>query len=464
MERVVPKQLIPADVLDVHGKLRAAGHEAYLVGGAVRDLLLGRETKDWDVATRARPEQVMKVFGRKFTVPTGLQHGTVTVVTDTGRNVEVTTYRGEGAYSDGRRPDEVFFLEDIDEDLARRDFTINALAYDPAEDALRDPWGGIEDLANRLIRAVGDPLARFGEDGLRTMRAVRFAAQLGFAVHPDTLAAIPARLEVFKKVSAERVRDELFKLLAADHALAGLRLMLETGLLGEALPELLEAKGCAQNRWHAFDVLEHTFRTVDETPSRDPVVRFAALLHDVAKPRTAAPRDDAPGEFTFYRHELVGADLADAICRRLKLATKERERVCLLVGQHMFWYVPDWSDGTVLRFLRRVGPENVDDLFALRAGDVRARGKNEDPDKEIGELRRRIKVALERQAALKITDLAIGGQDVMATLNVPPGPIIGEVLRALLERVTDDPALNTREGLLTLLPQVADEIRSSRPT
>jgi tRNA nucleotidyltransferase (CCA-adding enzyme) len=464
VDRTVPKAKIPADVLDVHGKLRAAGHEAYLVGGAVRDLLLGRETKDWDIATRARPEQVMKVFGRKFTVPTGLQHGTVTVVTDTSRNVEVTTYRGEGAYSDGRRPDEVFFLEDIDEDLARRDFTINALAYDPMEDALRDPWGGIEDLANGLIRAVGDPLARFGEDGLRTMRAVRFAAQLGFEVDPQTLAAIPPRLEVFRKVSAERVRDELFKLLAAEHAFAGLRLMLETGLLKEVLPELLEAKGCAQNRWHSYDVLTHTFHTVAETPSRDPVVRFAALLHDVAKPRTAAPREDSPAEFTFFRHEMVGADLADAICRRLKLATKERERVCLLVAQHMFWYVPEWTDGTVLRFLRRVGPENVDDLFALRAGDVRARGKGEDPEKEIGELRRRVKQALDRQAAIKITDLAIGGQDVMSALQVTPGPIIGEVLRALLERVTDDPALNQREALLALLPAVAEEIKAGRPT
>jgi tRNA nucleotidyltransferase (CCA-adding enzyme) len=464
VDREVSKQKIPADVLDVHGKLRAAGHEAYLVGGAVRDLLLGRETKDWDIATRARPEQVMKVFGRKFTVPTGLQHGTVTVVTDTGRNVEVTTYRGEGAYSDGRRPDEVFFLEDIDEDLARRDFTINALAYDPTEEALRDPWGGIEDLANRLIRAVGDPLARFGEDGLRTMRAVRFASQLGFAVDPGTLSAIPQRLDVFRKVSAERVRDELLKLLSADHALAGLRLMLETGLLGEVMPELLEAKGCAQNRWHAFDVLEHTFRTVAETPSRDPVVRLAALLHDVAKPRTAAPREDSPGEFTFFRHETVGAEVADTICRRLKLATAERERVCLLVAQHMFWYVPEWTDGTVVRFLRRVGPENVDDLFALRAGDVLARGHGEDPDKEIADLRRRVQLALEKQAALKITDLAIGGQDVMSTLGVSPGPIIGEVLRALLERVTDDPALNERTALLALLPQVAEEIKASRPT
>jgi len=450
----VPKDRIPDDVLSVCARLRASGHEAFLVGGAVRDLLLERPTQDYDVATSARPEQVMKVFGRRFTVPTGLQHGTVTVVTERGRNVEVTTYRGEGAYSDGRRPDQVFFVGSIDEDLARRDFTINALAYEPAAALLRDPWHGEADLSARVIRAVGDPIARFREDGLRTMRAVRLAAQLEFSIEPHTLAAIPPAIEVFRKVSAERVRDELYKLLSADKPSVGLRLMLETGLLAEVLPELLEGRGVAQNRFHRYDVLEHTLRTVDETPARDPVVRLSALLHDVAKPRTAEPRPEAPGENTFYRHEIIGADVADAVCRRLKLPNRDRERVCLLVAQHMFFYQPEWSDGTVLRFLRRVGPENVPDLFALRVGDVHARGMGEDPERELGELRRRIEEAMARQAALKVSDLAISGTDVMAALGCPPGPVVGDVLRALLERVTDDPALNTRAALLALVPEV----------
>jgi putative nucleotidyltransferase with HDIG domain len=455
MPPAVPRDQIPADVLDVAARLRAAQHEAFLVGGAVRDLLLGRPTTDYDIATSARPEQVMKAFGRKFTIPTGLAHGTVTVVTPEGRNVEVTTYRGEGAYSDGRRPDQVFFLESIDEDLARRDFTINAIAYDPDAHALRDPWGGLADLDARRIRAVGDPVARFLEDGLRTMRAVRFAAQLGFSVDPATLAAIPRALEVLRKVSAERVRDELLRLLASAHPATGLRLMLETGLIEVVLPELGEGRGFAQNRWHRYDVLEHTFRTVEETPSRDPIVRLGALLHDVAKPRTAQLKPGAPGEHTFYRHEIVGADLAEAICRRLKLANRERERVCLLVAQHMFFYLPEWSDGTVLRFLRNVGPENVEDLFALRVGDVRARGMDEDPDREIGELRRRIGEALAKQAALKITDLALGGAEVMSALGLAPGPQVGRILKGLLERVTDDASLNTKDGLLAILPEVA---------
>jgi tRNA nucleotidyltransferase (CCA-adding enzyme) len=458
-----PRQSIPDDVIEVCRRLRAAGHEAFLVGGAVRDLLLSRETSDFDVATRARPEQVMKVFGRRFTVPTGLLHGTVTVVTDRGRNVEVTTYRGEGAYSDGRRPDEVFFLQSIDEDLARRDFTINALAYDPERDELRDPWGGQGDLGARVVRAVGDPQARFREDGLRTMRAVRFAAQLGFTIEPATLLAIPAALDVLRKVSAERIRDELLKLLAADQVAEGLALMRESGLLFEVLPELVEGQGHGQNRWHRYDVLEHTLRTVAETPSRDPIVRLAALLHDVAKPRTAEPRPDAPGEYTFFRHEIVGADVADRIARRLKLPNKDRERACLLVAQHMFFYQPEWSEGTVLRFLRRVGPENVADLFALRVGDVRARGHDEDPEREIGELRRRVEEALARQAALKITDLAITGHDVMTALGCPPGRQVGEVLKALLERVTDEPTLNTREALLALVPEVARAVDGGEP-
>jgi tRNA nucleotidyltransferase/poly(A) polymerase len=451
----VPQGRIPPDVLDVAARLRDEGHEAFLVGGAVRDLLLEREGGgDYDVATRARPDQVMALFGRRFAVPTGLAHGTVTVVTPTGRNVEVTSYRGEGAYTDGRRPDAVFFVQTIEEDLARRDFTMNALAYDPATDSLRDPWHGLEDLRQGVIRAVGDARARFGEDGLRPMRAVRFAAQLGFALDEATRDAIAPTLDVVRKVSAERVRDELLKLLGAEHPGRGLRLMLETGLLSCVLPELMEGQGLAQNHHHRFDVLEHTLRTVEATPSRDPIVRLGALLHDVAKPRTAAPKEGAPGENTFWKHEVVGEGVAETIARRLKLANRDRDRVVLLVGQHMFFYRPEWTDGTVLRFLRRVGPENVADLFAIRVGDVHARGNGEDPETEIGALRARIEAALAAQAVLKVSDLAIGGADVMATLACPPGPRIGEILRALLERVTDEPALNTREALTALVREM----------
>ena len=454
---------VPDDVVALCRKLRDAGYEAWLVGGAVRDLLRGQAAKDYDVATSAEPADVTRVFWRKRTIPTGEKHGTVTVLTDRDgarQHVEVTTYRGEGAYSDGRRPDQVVFVRTLDEDLKRRDFTMNAIAYDAIDDQLRDPYGGQRDLGARCIRAVGEPLERFREDGLRAMRAVRFAAQLEFAIDPPTEAAIARALDVFAKVSAERVRDELVKILAARRPSVGLELMRTTGLLGATIPELLEGVGLHQNRFHKHDVWQHTLAAVDATVlGGDPpwLTRFAALLHDVAKPRTAAPKEDAPGEHTFYRHEHVGADLAEVICRRLKLSTKEREWIVNLVGNHMFWYTPEWSDGTVRRFISRVGVEQLEALFALRAGDVRARGHGEEPGAEIDELKLRVAEELRKESALKIGDLAVGGADVMELLACRPGPIIGDVLRRLLERVLDDATLNQRDTLRALIPEVARE-------
>ncbi len=451
---------VPDDVVELCRKLRDAGYEAWLVGGAVRDLLRGTAAKDFDVATSAEPPDVTRLFGRKRTIPTGEKHGTVTVLTERAghkEHVEVTTYRGEGAYSDGRRPDGVVFVRTLDEDLKRRDFTMNAIAYDPLGDALADPYGGQRDLEARLIRAVGDARERFGEDGLRAMRAVRFAAQLEFAIDAATEAAIPETIDVFRKVSAERVRDELVKILSARVPSVGLELMRTTGLLGATIPELLEGVGMHQNRYHAHDVWHHTLAAVDATEllGNPPwLVRFAALLHDVAKPRTAAPKEDSPAENTFYRHELVGAKMADAIGRRLKLANEERETIVNLVGNHMFWYTPEWSDGTVRRFISRVGVEHLEGLFALRAGDVRARGRDEAPGTEIDALRARAAAEVAKASALKITDLAVGGADVMEVLACRPGPIIGDVLRALLERVLDDDTLNSREQLRALIPTV----------
>jgi len=460
---------VPDDVVELCQKLRDAGFEAWLVGGAVRDLLRGRPAKDFDVATSAQPAEVTRVFGRKRTIPTGEKHGTVTVLTERAgqkEHVEVTTYRGEGAYSDGRRPDDVVFVRTLEEDLKRRDFTMNAIAYDPLAAELADPYGGQRDLEARLIRAVGDPLERFAEDGLRAMRAVRFAAQHEFAIDPATERAIPETIDVFKKVSAERVRDELVKILSSRVPSVGLELMRTTGLLAATIPELLEGVGMHQNKHHKHDVWHHTLAAVDATElSGDPpwLVRFAALLHDVAKPRTAAPKEDSPTENTFYRHEHVGAAMADDIGRRLKLANHERETIVNLVGNHMFWYTPEWSDGTVRRFISRVGVEHLDGLFALRAGDVRARGQGEEPGVEIDELRARIDAEIQKASALKITDLAVGGADVMEVLGCRPGPIIGEVLRALLERVLDDASLNDRDKLRALIPEVAKSAPAPKP-
>ncbi len=471
---------IPAHILGVCKKLRDGGFEAWLVGGAVRDLLRSADAHDFDVATSAHPHEVTQLFGRRSVIPTGEKHGTVTVLVrrpgqgTSGQeperdHVEVTTFRGEGAYSDGRRPDNVSFVGSLVEDLKRRDFTMNAIAYDATADRVEDPFGGRADLDARLIRAVGDPLERFREDGLRTMRAVRFAAQLGFALDPPTEAAIAGALDVFRKVSVERVRDELVKILGSQRPSVGLELMRTTGLLAEVIPELLEGVGMTQNRFHHFDVWHHTLAAVDATPLGSQVgptwiVRMAALFHDVAKPRTAAPKADSPGENTFYRHEHVGAKMCDEIARRLKLSTSEREHLVNLVGNHMFWYSADWTDGTVRRFISRVGAQAIDDLFALREGDVRARGRDEDPGSEVAELKRRVVEQIHASAALKVSDLALGGADVMRLLGCRPGPIVGEVLRRLLERVLDDAELNTFDKLEPLVHEVAREVQGAGPT
>jgi tRNA nucleotidyltransferase (CCA-adding enzyme) len=463
-------EAIPAHIIGVCRKLRDAGFEAWLVGGAVRDLIRGRDAHDFDVATSAQPNEVTSVFGRRHVIPTGEKHGTVTVLVNRPsgdrEHVEVTTFRGEGAYSDGRRPDSVAFVRNLHEDLKRRDFTMNAIAYDPTTDKVEDPFGGRVDLDHKLIRAVGNPLERFGEDGLRAMRAVRFASQLQFALDPSTEAAISQTLDIFRKVSAERIRDELVKILSSKKPSIGLDLMRSTGLLQEVIPELLESVGFAQNRFHSYDVWHHTLAAVDNTALESVlgpawIVRMAALLHDVAKPRTAAPKPDAPGENTFYRHEHVGAKMAEDIARRLKLSTQEREHLVNLIFNHMFWYSAEWSDGTVRRFISRVGADAFPDLCALREGDVRARGRNEDPESEIGELKRRVSEQLQAAAALNIGDLAVGGADVMRILQCKPGPIVGEVLRRLLEKVLDDAELNQYDKLEKLVPEVAREIQGA---
>jgi len=466
---IIDSGRIPPDVTSVCTRLRAAGHQAHLVGGGIRDLLLGRRPADFDVATDAHPEQVMALFGSRYAIPTGLQHGTVTVVTevqagdpdgqlvgDAGgagprrRHVEVTTFRGEGAYVDGRRPSSVTYVGSLEEDLSRRDFTMNAIGFDPLSGSLTDPFDGRRDLDARLVRAVGDPETRFREDGLRPMRAIRLATQLEFAIDPATRDAIGRTLEVFRKVSLERIRDEILKLLAARRPSGGLELMRATGVLAEVLPELLEGVGVTQNRFHKHSVYEHTLAVVDATAG-DALTRLGALLHDIGKPRARQPREGAPGEFSFFKHEIVGAEMTDAICRRWKLSNLDRERVVALVLHHMFFYTPDWTDGTVRRFVRRVGPEVLPALFALREGDVSGRGYDEDPETELGELRRRIAAVSAEDSVMRVGDLAIDGRDVMRILGRGPGREVGILLEGLLERVLDDPSLNTPALLEKLL-------------
>jgi tRNA nucleotidyltransferase (CCA-adding enzyme) len=462
----LPADLVPDDVVTVLRRLRTAGKQAFIAGGAVRDIVrtaLGEDAgapQDFDVATDALPEEVQRLFPR--TAPTGIAHGTITVLSGTLK-VEVTTFRGEGPYLDGRRPSSVTFLGDIEGDLARRDFTVNAIAWDPLSDDLRDPFDGVGDLRCRRLRAVGDPIARFGEDGLRPLRAVRFACTLRLALDRATEKAIPKALETFEKVAWERVRDELVKLLVRGKpASRGLRLLRRTGLLARVAPELLEGVAFQQNAYHRWDVFRHTSLSVDYAPA-EPIVRLAALMHDVGKPRSAVP-PDPKGDHTFYRHEFIGEEMAREILLRWKLPHRDVERIALLVREHNWYYRDEWNDATVRRTIARIGPAELPALWALRGADLRARGRFvEEGLANQARLEARFDLELRRASALKIGDLAIGGRDVMEALSIGPGRVVGQVLAKLLDRVLDEPGLNTRERLLGLVPETAQSLSTGNP-
>jgi putative nucleotidyltransferase with HDIG domain len=438
--------LIPAEVREVLDRLRAAGKQAYLVGGCVRDLLAGGRAEDFDVATDARPEEVQRLFPR--TAPTGIKHGTVTVL-GRGGQYEVTTFRRDGAYGDARHPDEVSFAATLEEDLSRRDFTFNALAYDPGRELLVDPYGGAADFERGVVRAVGDARERFQEDGLRPLRAVRLAARFEFELDAATFDAIPASLDRVRLVAAERVRDELLKMLAtAPRPSYGFELMRRTGLLEQVLPELLEGYGVTQNEFHAYDIYDHALYTCDAAPAEKPLVRLAALLHDVGKARTRVVRE---GRVTFYNHQAVGKRMAAGILERLRFSKRDRDHVLHLVYHHMFGYTAAWTDAAVRRFIRKVGEENIADLFDLRIADWFGNGLNRGFPGYLRKLHRRIDEAIARDEAFTVKDLAVDGHDVMAVLSLRPGPAIGDALEYLLERVLADPTLNDAERLRELL-------------
>lgn len=447
--RPAPAGLIaafPPAVRAILQRLEAAGHEAVAVGGGVRDALLGRDSKGlWDLATSATPQEVTRLF--PSAVPTGIDHGTVTLPEPTGF-VEITSYRTDHGYSDARRPDEVRFGVDLVTDLERRDFTINALVYVPADGMILDAVGGFADLEARLLRAVGDPVRRFREDALRPLRGARLAAVLELAVEPKTRAALAAVSDLAPRLSPERVRDELLKLLEAPRPSVGLELLRESGLLTLLLPELDATFGVTQNRHHAFDVYHHTLRAIDAAPRLNRVVRWAALAHDLGKPGTRALKED--GDATFYGHPQAGAKLADALLERLRWPRAEREAIVHLVAEHLFDYQPEWTDAAVRRFVRRVGDKAMPDLFALRAADA-AGTRDGVPDlSNLDAFRRRIAGVLAAKPPLSTRELAIGGREVMDALGIAPGPRVGAILDALIERVLDDPGLNTAEHLLAL--------------
>jgi tRNA nucleotidyltransferase (CCA-adding enzyme) len=444
METTALLQHIPREVIDLCARLAEKGKRSWVVGGCVRDLLRGRDVSDWDIATDALPDEIVKIFPR--VIPTGIQHGTVTVMVK-GRGYEVTTLRGETTYTDGRRPDAVSFVDDIVKDLARRDFTFNAIAIDPTNGHVVDPFGGQRDLAAHILRAVGDPMERFSEDGLRVLRAARFVATLEVEIDPATERAIRPTLETYRKVSQERVRDEWVKAMKAKRPSRAFEVMKNTGILDITCPELLLGVGLEQNKWHAYDVWRHGMECLDACVG-DPILRIAAMLHDVGKPQSRAFSDKTQ-DWTFYDHERIGAEIAEPICARLRFSNDERARICALVRHHLFHYTDAWKDSTVRHWIRRVGPERVEDLYLLNEADVRGKGRDCEADlAALALLKAHVAKVLAAGAALSTRDLAINGNDLMKELGVKPGRILGQILSELLEAVTNDPDLNNRDALL----------------
>jgi tRNA nucleotidyltransferase (CCA-adding enzyme) len=447
---------IPAPVDDLLRRLWNAGHAAYVVGGSLRDALLDRQPADWDLATSARPDDVLALFpGAVYEN----QFGTVAVRVD--REIfEITTFRSDHDYADFRRPHRVEFGDSVELDLARRDFTVNAMAWGreaaptaaaPNSAKLVDPFGGREDIARRVLRAVGDPSKRFEEDALRMVRAVRLAATLEFTIEAATLAAIKERSELVAHLSGERLGAELTKLLAAPQPSVGLRLMADTGILIHVSPELAAQRGIAQNKVAGEDLWDHTVATVDAAPAGRPLVRLAALVHDIGKPATAA-------DGHFYGHERVGGDVARALLEKLRYPKPVVERVVALVRQHMFAYEPSWSDAAVRRFIAKTGRDTLDDLFALRAADNIGSGGAPDGS-GLGELSQRVRDQLAADVALERGDLAVDGDDLMAELGLQRGPVIGRILDQLLERVVAEPSLNDRPALLLVARGLLEDER-----
>lgn len=440
--------------------LEAKGYEAWIVGGAVRDLLLGMPAYDWDVTTNATPEEIAPLFPESFY---DNEYGTVKVA---GKHIreqfglkegeikdeelyDITTYRSESGYSDKRRPDSVEWGKTVEEDLKRRDFTINAMAID-IKGKLVDPYGGQVDIKNKLIKAVGEASERFEEDALRIMRAIRIAAQLGFTIEERTLVALKEKVPNLKAISWERIGAETMKLLASEHSADGIQLMVNTRIMSIVIPELLSTKEVKQGGHHIYDVFTHSLEALRACPSSDPVVRLATLIHDIDKPVVSK----AGGErgVTFYNHEVSGARTAKRIAERLKLSKKDQDRVFTLVRWHMFVYESKMTDASIRRFIRRVGKENIHDMMALRIGD-RVGGGSKATSWRLTELQKRIGEQLYEPLSLK--DMNINGAEIMKILNISPSRKVGEILNALFEEILDDSSKNTKEYLEKRVKELA---------
>ncbi len=437
-----------------------AGYEAWIVGGAVRDLLLGIPSSDWDVTTNATPEQIQPLFTECFydneygTVKVagthiGEQFGLAEGEIDDSILYDITTYRSESEYSDKRRPDSVEWGKTVEEDLKRRDFTINAIAIN-LKGEIVDPYGGQDDLKNKLIKAVGDPTERFEEDALRIMRAIRLSAQLGFMIEGETLSALKVKVPNLKSISWERIGAEFMKLLATDNATDGVMLMVNTGIMEIVIPELMLAKGVEQAGHHVHDVFTHSIEALRAVPSPDPLVRLATLVHDIDKPTVM--KAEGPRGISFHNHEVVGARTAKRIAERLKLSKKEQDRMFTLVRWHMFVYDPKMTDAAIRRFIRRVGKENIFDIIALRVGD-RVGSGSKTTSWRLTEMQKRIGEQLYEPLSLK--DMNINGAEIMEILQISPSRKVGEILNALFEEILDDSSKNTKEYLEKRVKELA---------
>ncbi|SIQ97302.1 poly(A) polymerase/tRNA nucleotidyltransferase (CCA-adding enzyme) [Alkalispirochaeta americana] len=429
---------VPSTIRAFASVFSREGYELYIVGGAVRDALLGKAVDDYDFATSATPEEVQGLFRR--VIPTGVQHGTVTVLFQ-DHSFEVTTYRIDGLYTDHRRPDTIAYTRSLEEDLRRRDLTINAIALNPETGEVVDPLGGRADLKERVIRTVGSGDDRFQEDALRMVRAVRFAATLDFALLPDVAEAIRRHAPLLGQVSQERIAQELEKLMRARHPSSGWRLFRDTGLLEQFLPELEE------DRETPSPVFEHLLGSCDCAPLDPPHLRWAALFHDIGKPRCCA--EDEKGRH-FHGHDQVSASMAEEVLGRLRFSKERIRSVAHLVRHHMFGYTSEWSDAAVRRFISRVGEEEVFLLTALRRADICSKLGRPPVLPDLDELEGRIRCMLEEGHPLTRKDLAVNGRDLMSQAGIPSGPALGIVLEELLETILDDPSMNRPETLLEI--------------
>lgn len=471
------KVKLPDEVVDVANKFVDKGFEIYIVGGAVRDLLMGKSVYDWDFTTNATPKEILEIvkdayYDNKF--------GTVGIPKSEGRPFEITTFRTEYGYSDSRRPDKISWGKSLEEDLMRRDFTINAMALRlsagrqilqdkhsskklavskshviETEVELIDPYKGQRDLENKLIRAVRDPIERFSEDALRMMRAIRIASELNFKVDENTLEAIKRSSALIHKISKERVKDELLKILSSPNPSEGIIFLKESGLLQEILPELEKTFGVEQKspgRHHIYDVGTHSILSLKNCPSDDPIVRLACLIHDIGKPQTY--KKLATGVITFYNHEVVSAKIARRIAERLRLSNKDKDRLLKLVRWHQFTVNENQGDSALRRFIRNIGPENIPDMIALRISD-RLGGGARETSWRLEEFKKRL-MEVQKQP-FTVRDLKISGHDVMTELDIKPGPKVGEILELLYNEVVVKKLENTKKTLLARLQNLKEK-------